>query len=534
MPRKTKAVEPESLQYESFSVTSWDGLNKTQHYYRRLNVDPAEDLKQDLPRWRNASQYLFETTAVVGGAVNALVANTIGKGLFCTPGYSGRNRTQTTSVRSRLLDIWDRWSEVAHINGQDDLSSVLRGIVSRIVVDGDVLVYLTADAAGQLKLDTIQADRIASPPADMVKAKRKVSNGVQIYLRKVEGYWIINPDAKGGFSFLPAFTPGGNINAVLLKNPYNTDRLNSYRGAPILRQCLNSVHKLEQLLDSELAASVQKTKQVAILKSGDTSNAKKGLAVDSANNLRASQFGQLNVVVIPRGDEMEILKGSDISNPNLDKVVNVYLQHIASLFNIPWNVLWNIMSESSWSSNQALKLSAYESTEIWRDYLIRNLLKPVYRLLMSAHILEGAVSGVSDSDANALKVEFSGKPAVNLKWTEVYEANRLAVASGQKSVNAVAREAGLDAYSVLEENLEYEATKRDLEREKGISVPSKEDNQRNTEIVSLVQTVISGALASEAARVILSSVYLMDSATVEAIISGITPAANTSTVDGAV
>lgn len=434
---------------QTFAITDYADSWKRKNYYKRVSDDPIKDLSRDLKVWRNQSQFLHESNVLVDSATTNFSNIVIGSGIFLAPKPNTGNKVQDKELADAIKSLWDDWAYSCHIDGQQDLSSVLRSLVAAIARDADVLVYITINSKGKLVLDLISGNRIESPTDKMIAVGSSVQLGVQLKNREITGYWVKNDTSKAGFTYFPAFTEQGTISSVLLRNPSNTFRLNTYRGKPILSSCLSTVDKLEQLMDAELKASILKTLQVATYTAKDVRAAK-------GATLTSQKVDDTHIFHVPAGDDLKIQSGSEISNKDLPNTVKLYLQEIASPYNVPYNVLYNCLEDSSYSTNSSIFLTAWQNTEIWRTHLIRNLLKPVYQLLLQMWYSEGLLT-IGKYDPNTSKVEFHGKPNIPIKAKDIYDASATAIQTGQKSRIQLATEFGLDAYSIADDEANLDA-----------------------------------------------------------------------------
>ena len=457
---RNKTITPKENYIETdFAITSYDDVWKRRNYYKRVSDDPVTDLGTDLLVWRARSQFLHESNILVDSATNNFASLVIGKGLYASP------KPKDPSLTEIIRDEFTEWSTTAHIDGQTDLASTLRAIVSAICRDGDVLVYLTADQLGKLKIDLIAGNRIESPPIDMLPKNRDVYLGVQVFKRYIEGYWVRNSFGDRGYTFFPAFDDQGRIKSVLLKNPGNGSRINSYRGKPILSSCLSTVDKLEQLMDAELKASILKTLQLGILKTKSVSDASK--AINPLGNLSSQKIQDTTIISVPLGDDLTMHSGSENSNKDLPATVKLYLQQIASPYNVPYNVIYNCLEDSSYSTNSSIFLTAWANTEIWRSYLVHNLLKPIYLQLLESYTIDGTIESGYNSDL--WKVEFQGKPNLPIRSKDLFEANSVAIQTGQKSLIQICNESGLDAYSIIDDEINLALYRKQAMAEKGLT-----------------------------------------------------------------
>lgn len=463
--------------YKTFGVTTYvDFFNRLDLYQKRVNDDPTKDLNGDLPLLRGLSKFLFETDTLKSFVKNA-VASIIGKGLSISPNPSIADPELKRRVISEIVSHFEEFSLRSHIDGQQDLSSIERAIVSSYMRDGDVLAKMCLDDDGEFKLDLIAADRIKTPSDDIIKKSRLKGVcilGVQVSPKgKILGYWVANDFAKDGFTFMPTFDKQGRFYSVLLSDPYNCDRLKSYRGLPIASHVLNKCSELLKLKTAEVQASIMKTKTYATINTSQVNDLANdltgGTTPDVTDSLDVKRLLGVDTLILPKGTEHKLTSGKDISNPDIEKINKIFLVDIASAFNIPYNILLNCLEDSSYSTNQTMKMAAWEAGEIHRDYIAKNLLTPMYRLLLEYWIETGKIKSLRNYSLDVAKVDWIGKANFQLKSKDLFEAQALAVKTGQKSLIDVCAENGKNAYTILDERLDYIATLKRKLQEKGLS-----------------------------------------------------------------
>lgn len=446
-----------------FGVTVYDNtMWSYDQYIKKISDDPNNDLKCDLKIWRNDAKYLYEKNAIIKSAIQNFASFAIGKGIFCSP------RTDSVRLRKDLSEIYTNWASSCHVDGQQDLSMVLKQIVSAILMSGDVLVYVTYDIDSKMpKIDLIDSASIAEP------SKRDWPTGTDCTLgvqrdsnKKIQGYYI--EVEKGKFEYRPCFDKFGRFSAMLLKNPYNSGRPGSLRGTPITSTISEMVKQLRKLLDSELQANILKTKQTGILKTkfgADAANAGQVIA----NSIKSQKIRDVGFFIIKDTDDLTMSSGQDISNPNITSLTKNYLQQIAAPFNLPYNILFNLFEDATYSTNQTFLQIAWDRTEIWRSYIIINLLEPIYRYIVESAISNGLTKSATTYTPDLAKVDFIGKSAVGVRPKDMVEAQDIAVKTGQKSIVQVCNENGQDAYSIMEEQIKFIAERKRLLQEYGVT-----------------------------------------------------------------
>lgn len=526
---------------KKFSIIQGRKRSENSIPYNLVHQDPTQDHKIDIPRYRKEIQYLSEATPIGKAAVQNFPGLVIGAGLNLRPAFTGYERSRLKEIYKAINELWEDFVSTAHINGQDDFSTCLRAIVAAVIRDGDCLVYKTIDSYTQkLKIDIIPGDRIESPsdswfkknlpdtwiedkpidtwwpgkpPESWVSGKEipLTKMGVLIQQRKVIGYFAKNDNGTNGYSFFPTNDANGNFISFLVKNPNGTDRLGSYRGIPVLAAAQRSIYNLDDTMTTELIATDLSRKVLGVIESDDPTGISQDISEYIDSNVGTTKLGDVEFMVSPPNTKVTIHKGTDVSNPNIGKIVKIYLEQISSVLNVPYNSLFSQLEDNSYSTNQGIKQQAFENTKIWRDYFAKNIIKPLYTEMFKSWVFDGRIPYIKSFSIDLTKVIISEKPISSIKQKDVYEAQSLAIESGLKSRTQICLENGDDALSILRDQLEYEAEKQEIEEE--LKKPNKQnslselDLKKNEQIFGILDKVAVGTLSKEQAKICLIDMF---------------------------
>lgn len=510
----------------SFAVTSQKGKFYSSIPSYSISDDVLKDYKVDLKVFRKWCQYLAESTAIGKSIVQNFPTLVIGAGINLKPSLKiGTDRTKTKEAQKAIRELWEDFVETAHIDGQTDLSSLFRSIVAAVIRDGDCLLYVTSNDRGEIKLDVIEGSRIETPPESKFVDKKKkpdIKLGVELNKRTIKGYWVRNNFGERiEHTFFPAFDGDGKILSFLIKNPNNTERLNGYRGVPLMAAAVGSIDQLTKFKETELQASIISRKTVGTIETESPSEVIKDFSNGGDGNIGGVKLGEIEFLVHKIGEKINFHSGQDISNPNLDKVVKIYLEEISSVLNVPMQVLFSQLEDSSYSTNQTIKLQAFENTKIWRDYFIKNIIKPVYRLMLEKWVFEGKIPYINSYSKDVSKVTISEKPNIAIKSKDVYEAQKIAMDNGIKSKQQVCLENGDDALEILQDQIDYEAEREELEQTKKITSFSDLDLKKNEQILAIIDKVSSKMYSPEIAKVFLMDMFNFSEEKAQSYLSGI-------------
>lgn len=499
-------MDKKDLKLEEFSAIDRTDRWIQNWYTKYISDDPVVDLEQDLPIWRNRSRYLCYNNPVAKAPIQNIATLTIGQGIFPNPTPKISDRKKKKQVREAILRLYQEWADNANLDGITDLSSTLRQIVAAIFRDGDVLVYLSTDDSGNFKIDLIDASRIETPKGNK---NSNIKLGIEIKKRTITKYWVKTNKGEKDYVGLNVRSSRGDILSILLKNPYNADMINSYRGIPALAPCLSTVEDLNSVLKDELRATKINRSKVGVVttQGSNVSEGVESLADEVVGGIGYQRHGDLELLVMQAGDKLDLHGGSDVSNPNIPNIVKLYLKQIASVFNVPYNALYSDIDDNTYSTNQSILLEGWKATLIIQKYLIQNLLKPLYKLNLEKWVLEGKIPGVTEYSEELADVQFNGRPNTSIKAKDTYEAQEIAIKAGLKSVQMAALENGDDPWQIMMDKIEYEEEMRDIQNQKNVSSQGEEELKENDQILKIIEMFYSGKLSVDAAKNILMSLY---------------------------
>jgi len=70
---------------------------------------------------------------------------------------------------------------------------------------------------------------------------------------------------------------------------------------------------------------------------------------------------------------------------------------------------------------------------------------------------------------NLKKVEFQGKPNIPIRSKDIYDANAVAIQTGQKSLIQICNESGLDAFSIIDDEMTLAAYRKKAMASNGLT-----------------------------------------------------------------
>jgi len=455
---------------KEFAVTPYQSTSD-RLFNPYFNQDPNLDVKVDIAAWQKKSLYLHKTSSIVAGATQNAIRFMLGSGLYPKITInSGLGSEKDYEIKSQLEDLWYKWSKQCGINGES-LSSIMSQTWGEIFIWGDVLIYATSDDYSDIpiKLDLIPSISIFTP------AEKEAIQGVKVKSKKIVGYYIKSENAKG-WEYVSKQYPNGDFSSVLLKSPAKPYRIGQVRGEPLIASALNDLKDVEALKKANVKSAIYRNKTLGVIttpNSNDIAAAQK--VQNQQRTIESSEDG--NLLSLKPGESYTQHSGVGNQDPSFPLMVKEYVKLISGAYGLPPAILFNDLTDLSFSSSRTLLGMAWDSMSKYHDYLSDSLLIPVFKLLIKWAIETNQIDGLT---IDMIKdFEFVYKPISQLKLKEQYEANQLALATGAKSEIQIAAENGEDAFQIAREQIELEAFKLKLRKENGLS---NVDQVQNTEI----------------------------------------------------
>ncbi len=310
-------------------------------------------------------------------------------------------KEQASDWANLTEDQFSTWAETTECDAAR--SQTLLGLtlqsLSGALVNGDALALIMwlprPDATWSTRLQTIEADRLATPP--WLQHRDDIRGGVEIdqYGAPV-AYWIqkqhpgdqlyrvLSAD-QSQWERVPAFTPWGRRRVIHL---FDKERSGQNRGKSIFTAVMKEFKIAGEYLGAELHAAVANAMIAAFLESDlDPQSVAELFGVDDKE--ATSYWKQVSekfhrkkmesgiIQSLPLGTKMSSYN-PDRPNTAFDSFMESVMRHIAAGVNIPYELLIKDFSKTNYSSARAALLEAWRFFQSKRRWLQDHWLNPIY------------------------------------------------------------------------------------------------------------------------------------------------------------
>lgn len=384
--------------------------------------------------------------------------------LVISSGITLRVQSTNKEKRSQLKAIWESFSIDASVSGVKSLDDLLRNYLASILIDGDVLIYIS-ERGGKLKLNSIPGYRVSNPakktnvihfktkePVDLIN--NFVDSGIVYDRGEVIGYTFSNLDSSMPYLFIPRKIEKG-LSSILLQAPISLDP-DASRGVPLLASGIKVLDDITNLVNAETKVAKLRSKMAAILKTSglnfENDEAKAEFISKLNDSVKEIVKNDASIYIPYPGTELQFPDTKASSGSSFEELIKPLLVFVAGLYGVSFDALSHDLKDNTSAIARLIYMTAWTDTAIWRNSLISNLLDPFFYLLAE-------YNGIDLSDVNW---QINCRPYGYVKSKEEIEANQSAISSGQKTLAEVAAESGKDVEDILSEQAEIEKYKNSV------------------------------------------------------------------------
>lgn len=374
--------------------------------------DLLDELGTITPRARD----LVRNNPIASGAVVTLKDNVIGHQMRLSAQPKSRllgwDKDTASEWSNNTEDQYSTWADTTECDAartQTMLGLTLQAFTGAMV-NGDsfglVMWLPRADGRWATRIQTIEADRVATPP--WLMHDKTIKGGVKVDdFNAPEGYWIqkqhpgdnllLHTAGKENWEYVTAFTPWGTRRVIHL---FEKERSGLSRGKSIFTAVMREFKMLGEYLGYELQASMLNAMIARMIKTDMSPDAVAEVfgsemgddsyyatASKSINN-RKMKGGTFQV--IPAGFVMD---DSAPVRPNaaFSEFVESIDRVIAAGLNIPYELLLKDFSKTNYSSARAALIEAWRFFHSKRRWLQDQWVNPIYEIWMEEAVDLGRV-----------------------------------------------------------------------------------------------------------------------------------------------
>ena len=425
-PEALEEIKPKALGYSHHGASH---VKKALQGWWAPSGGPDADVVANLKELRARARDLFMGTPLATGALKAIRTNVVGSGLELSSSIDaaalGLTEEEADQWERHTEREWRLWSSSYECDAARRMSfGQIQGLVLlSALMSGDVFVSLPVihrpGSVYSLRVQVIEGDKICDPAIkdvtkDILEGVEVGKNGepVTYYIAK------FHPDepVRRGVNTLqewkavPAFgRKTGRRN--LLHIMADVERPGQRRGIPIMSPVMEAVKQIGRYTDAELMAAVVSGMYTVFIKTEQPEDMiASGIPTEmqlptTENDPTSYELGNGSIVGLGTGESIET------ANPTrpiagFGPFVDAISTQIGAALEIPKDVLLKSFN-ASYSASRAALLEAWKMYGMRRDWLVRDLCRPVYEEWLAEAVAIGRINAPG----------FFSDPAIRAAWS---------------------------------------------------------------------------------------------------------------------
>ncbi|WOO34939.1 phage portal protein [Anaerocolumna sp. AGMB13020] len=459
------AYKREAWRQELDSIRNYDAgaLDRNNANWNASNLSAEFTDKYDRDKVRARARDLERNSDMATSVVKAFKRNIIGGG------FKLQARTSVPEINNKLEEYWKEWckKENCDVTGVQSFNQLLRMAVQRKKVDGGILFIkrYTDDGLIPFKLQAIEVDELAK---DAVTNGERVVGGIKYNeYNKPLGYYIKQYDIDGYTINEPVYIPAKDVIFI-----YSKKRPSQIREMSDMAPTVTRIRDINEFMT---AVSVKEriAACLAVFIKKNNPNGAGGFDKRNNNNANTPEKKYDGKTLIPGMiRELNVNEDAITINPSgqaTDAAAFVKLQQrlIASGQGISYESTSRDMSEVNYSS--ARQGSIEDDLEYTEDgELIEEFMAEVYEAFVTCIYLTGLIKfkDFYTKKQDYIKHEWVKAPKRWIDPVKEANANKIALATGQKTLKDIAAENGRDWREVVDEMAEI----NDYANKKGLDL----------------------------------------------------------------
>lgn len=430
---------------QQFSGDEWAGVAQL---YSALV--PADDsIRSALAKLKSRSRLEAARGGYLRSAVLAFKREVVGRGIRL------RSLHPNAETRAAIESAWNKWAmHDADRSGRQSLRDLLRTAVASLIVDGEVLIRITANGSGLALelLDTTALDAdISNPPKNGTHSVMGVEmDGA----RRPVGYWLREqvPVSAG--------QPHKSVlhRAAEVIHVYEQDAPQQTRGVPWAFAVLRRFAELREYDEAERKAAKLSAMFFAAYAPP--------LGMEGSTDVNKQEDDER---VLESGSVFEMDPGGTMSyhtptHPNdaYPDYVKANLEAASAAMGVAYATMTGDLSKANFVSSRIGRLAEWGTVQATRDLLIERVLFPVFRRWLAVAKLAGKVPDLPLQELE--NAEFVGSSFQHVQPREAAAADHQRLEDGLASRAELIRESGRDPRDVLAE-IESERSEREPQTE---------------------------------------------------------------------
>ena len=419
---------------------NWIATNESAQLTDRQYRDTVRARSRDLER--NSDIFM--------GQVHPWVRNVVGKG-FVLEAKSGNDEFDKEIER-----LWRKWcrKQNCDVEGTQSFWDMARMAIRRKKIDGGILFIKCYTPGGivPFKLQAVEVDELASDHMTPNTPGNKVIDGVEYTgTRSIAGYWFAEYDIEGYTSLQARFVKAEDVIFYFSKN-----RPSQRREMPEMAHVLTRIKEINGFVEAATVKERMAACLSVLIKSVNPMPRFGNAAASDAGEKRDYNEMKLApgmVTALNAGDDVEVINPASSATDG-NTFIKTMTRLISAGQGISYEATSRDLSGTNYSSARQATIEDEVTFEPETEKIKDDFFDEVYEAFLTSAVMSGAISAPPDFEINKdryLRHSWNKKPKRWIDPVKETNANRTAIASGQKTLTQIWGEDGRDYKDVMDE-----------------------------------------------------------------------------------
>ncbi|MBP2657887.1 MAG: phage portal protein, lambda family [Firmicutes bacterium] len=334
---------------------------------------------------------LERNSDIAKSVISSFERNVVGKGFRVQARVKTKKDEDDEKINSAIEKAWKKWSRAQNcdITGQSSFNEILKMVIRRRVVDGEIFIIKTYDNSAKIpfKIQLVEPDQLDTS-RQYSDNGNYVKSGVEVdQYNKPVAYWFYKSIPDEYIAIESIRVPADRIIHVYSKN-----RPTQVRGISELASSMDAIRDAGEYLEAErvkarLAACFALFVKAAPGNSNPYARLNK---MPTENQKRLDEISPGIIEYLQPGEEIEVANPGNIPT-NTKDFVEQQQRLVGSGQGISYEMISRDVSKVTYSSARQGLLEDRRTFEPIQEYLIEHFCMEVYVEFLTSAVLAGEV-----------------------------------------------------------------------------------------------------------------------------------------------
>jgi lambda family phage portal protein len=317
--------------------------------------------------------------------------NVVGKGFRVQARVKTKKGDDDEKINNAIEKAWKKWSRARNcdITGQSSFNEILRIIIRRRIVDGEIFAIKTYDSTAKIpfQIQLVEPDQLDTT-VQFGQGENLVKSGIEVNsVNKPVAYWFYKTLPDGYFATESIRVPAERVIHIFSKN-----RPTQVRGISDLASSMDAIRDSGEYLEAErVKARIAACFSLFVKAAPGNSNPYAKLKnMPTEQQRRLDEISPGIIEYLQPGEEIEVANPGNIPT-NTKDFVEQQQRLIGAGQGMSYEMISRDVSKVTYSSARQGLLEDRRTFEPIQDYLVEHFCMEIYTEFVISAILSGEI-----------------------------------------------------------------------------------------------------------------------------------------------